>query len=468
VNRLTKAQFLPLMLFSTIAVVVSGVRAEDAIAPHAAALSREYSRIVAAVGDAVVHIATVRVVEAPPGPEELLREFFGRPAPDHRQRDQYRQQGLGSGVIVSDDGYILTNSHVVQDATRLTVVLGDQRRFEAQIIGVDAATDLAVVKIDAADLTAAPLGDSDALLAGNLVLAIGSPFGLTYSVSAGIVSATGRVNIGIAEYEDFIQTDAAINPGNSGGPLVNMNAQIVGINTAIVSRTGGFMGLGFAVPINLARSVMQSIITSGRVIRGWLGVSIQDLTPELAAALNLEQQQGALISDIIADTPAAAADLQRGDLVVAVNGDSVASAGDLRNLVARIQPGTATELTVVRNGQPQQVQVVVGERPRAGAEAPPAPPALGLQLRELTDELRQRLDIDVDRGVFVSGVRRGSQAALAGIRPGMVIVQVNRQDIDSVGEFHAALAQAEADQPILLLVSYRGATNYVLLRQESD
>ncbi len=344
-------------------LAVAALRSPAETAPLATRLGREFNEISEMVGPAVVSITTVHLVEARAlGP---LEEFFERRLPEgfrfEAPEREFRRHGLGSGVIVSEEGYILTNNHVVAEAERLTVTLQDQRQFEAEVIGTDPPSELAVLKIDGDDLPTAVMGDSDALVPGEFVIAIGNPFGLTHTVTVGNVSATGRADMGIAEYEDFIQIDATINPGNSGGPLVNTEGQVVGVNTAIIGQAGGTHGIGFAVPSRMAQAVMREIIEESRVVRGWLGVSIQDLTPRLAEALSTERQQGALVGAILPDSPAAASELERGDLIFQVNDQEIADSRELRRYVAELPPGSQAMASAI---QQEQVLLLVSFRGR--------------------------------------------------------------------------------------------------------
>ncbi|HXX56634.1 MAG TPA: Do family serine endopeptidase, partial [Thermodesulfovibrionales bacterium] len=297
--------------------------------------SRAFSEIVAAVSPAVVNISSTKVIrrDSPAFSEDPFFDFFN-PFHDFGLPKKWKEQSLGSGVIVSKDGYIITNNHVVEQSEDIRVTLYDRRSFRGKVVGADPKTDIAVVKISADDLPTAPWGDSDRLQVGEFVLAIGNPFGLSHTVTMGIISAVGRANVGIADYEDFIQTDAAINPGNSGGPLVNIKGELIGINTAIFSRSGGYQGIGFAVPSNMARLVMDQLMKQGRIVRGWLGVSIQDVTPELSQKFGLKDARGALVSDVTKGSPAEKAGIARGDIILEFNGKEITSVGGLRNLVA--------------------------------------------------------------------------------------------------------------------------------------
>lgn len=329
-------------------------------------LSGAIAEVAEAARPAVVNISTTSTVTVEQNPfgnmfnDPFFRRFFGDQF-DHGHKRKYKSSALGSGVIVTGDGYILTNNHVVKGADEIKVTLFDKREFKGKVVGTDPRTDLAVIKIKAKDLPTLRLGESGKLKTGDVVLAIGNPFGLNQTITMGIVSAVGRSNIGLADLEDFIQTDAAINPGNSGGALVNSSGELVGINTAIFSTSGGYMGIGFAIPTDMARSVMDSIIKSGKVVRGWLGVSIQDLTPDLAASLDIKETSGALISGVEKDSPADKAGLKRGDLITGVNGKKVADSTSLRNMISAAAPGTKVSVAIIRDGKKQAKTVTLGE-----------------------------------------------------------------------------------------------------------
>ncbi len=396
--------------------------------------------------------------------EDFDRFFFEMPMPE-----EFVQRGLGSGVIISEDGYILTNNHVVARADEVEVHLSDRRSFRARVVGTDDKTDLAVLKIEATSLVPAQLGDSDALEVGQWVLAIGSPFGLDQTVTAGIISAKGRANVGIADYEDFIQTDAAINPGNSGGPLVNLRGEVIGINTAIASRTGAFMGVGFAIPSNMAIAVKDAIIKIGRVERGWLGVSLQPLTEELAQSFGYSSTQGALISDVLPDQPGAKAGLQPGDIIVEFNARPIESANQLRNLVAATPPGTKVTIGVFRKGQRLTLQAVLTLRDDRLAAAGPRGQEflgnLGLRVQPLTPEIAQQLDLpENERGVVVMQVEPGSLAAMAGIQPGDLIQAVGDRPVNSVADLREALQELSQGRGIRLQIRRGDARLFVFLR----
>jgi serine protease Do len=412
--------------------------------------------------------------------DPFLRRFFGGDPfgnQDDQQPSQRQEHGLGSGVIVSPEGYILTNNHVVENATDITVQLSDKRQMKGKVIGADPRSDIAVVQIQATGLTAMKLGDSAKLRVGDIVLAIGNPFGLNETVTMGIVSATGRRNTELTPaqgYADFIQTDAAINPGNSGGALVNARGELIGINTAIYSGNGGNLGIGFAIPVNMARGIMEQILKTGKVSRGYLGISIQDVTPELAQAFKLSTNDGVLVGDVSADSPGAKAGLQKGDVVVALNGQSVSDAEDLRLRVSQTVPGSAVKLDVVRDGQKKQMGATLGELPetaeragtgRGGGSTPEQSDTVlsGLSVGPLTSDIAEQLKLPGGvRGVVVMNVDPDSKAGEAGLQRGDVIQEVNRRAVNSIEQFRAAVRDA-GNSPILLLVNHGGQTGYSVI-----
>jgi len=438
-----------------------------------------FSEIVRRTGPAVVNISTVTLLEDSTAPEgsffdnPFLRDFFGFPHPNRPDTRRRREQSLGSGVIVSPEGLIMTNNHVVEGAAEITVTLSDRNEYPATVVGTDPKTDLAVLRIDGGKaLPTLAWGDSDRIEVGEFVLAIGSPFGLARTVTLGIISAKGRANVGIADYEDFIQTDAAINPGNSGGPLVNTRGEMIGINTAIFSQSGGYQGIGFAVPSNMARGILDQLLESGRVSRGWLGVTIQDLSADMAHHFGLSDVRGALIGDIMEDSPAAEAGLRRGDIILRFAGRPVRDVAALRNAVATTKPGSRVEIEVWRDNGRQRLKATVSERPgetrpgeRAGRERP-APARglpLGLRVADLTREIRRQLGIAPgEKGVVVVKVRPGSAAEAAGLRRGDVIQELNRRPVESVRAFEQAAAEAEGPS-LLLYVNRNGRRSFVTL-----
>ncbi|MGE0471904.1 MAG: DegQ family serine endoprotease [Nitrospira sp.] len=401
--------------------------------------------------------------------DPFFRRFFGEeferrmPAP----RD-FQQQGLGSGVIVSSDGYIITNNHVVEGADELSVSLPDKRTFKAKVIGTDPKTDVAVIKIDAANLPALPWGDASQLEVGEMVLAVGNPFGLSQTVTMGIISAIGRANVGIVDYEDFIQTDAAINPGNSGGALVNLRGELIGINTAIFSRSGGYMGIGFAIPSSMAKSVMQSLIKHGKVIRGWLGVSIQDVTPDLAKEFGAAENTGALVGDVMEDSPASKANLERGDILTAYNGAPVRDSNHLRSLVAETLPGTTARLSVLRDKKPLDLTITVGELPKELAKAGRDGSGKGEHaLTGLTVEnARQSGRSKTSSGVVVTDLEPESSAERAGLQKGDVIHEINRKPVKDLKDFERLVSQLAPRSPALVLIKRGNSTIFLSIGGE--
>jgi len=402
--------------------------------------------------------------------DEFFRRFFEFGTPFPTPQEGYVTEGLGSGVVVSSDGYILTNYHVVRGADEVEVRLPGGRKYTGKIVGGDEDTDVAVLKIDASGLTAAPLGDSDKVEVGDWVVAIGNPFGLEQTVTVGVVSAKGRANVGIADYEDFIQTDAAINPGNSGGPLVNLRGEVIGINTAIATRTGSYAGVGFAIPINMARSVMDSIIKKGRVVRGWLGVVIQPLDEDLAKSFGFPSTKGALVSDVDPDGPGAKGGIRGGDIIVEFNGRKIEDTKDLRNAVAATPPGSRVPVRIFRDGHYLTLRVKVGERKAGKARfalrgGQAAAEQLGITVRNLTPELASRLGYSEDEtGVVVTAVEPGSLAYRAGIRTGDLIVRVAGEPVKNVNDFERAMAKHDLSKGIRMLVKSGGFMRYVFLR----
>jgi serine protease Do len=399
------------------------------------------------------------------GEDEFFDRFFNFPWPP----EQFEQQGLGSGVIVSEDGYIVTNYHVVAGADEVKVHLSDKRALTAKIVGTDRPTDLAVLKVEARDLHPARLGDSSKMQVGDWVLAIGSPFGLEQTVTAGIVSAVGRANVGITDYEDFLQTDAAINPGNSGGPLVNLRGEVIGINTAIASRSGGYQGVGFAIPSNIVKFVFDSIVNRGGVNRGYLGAMIQDLTPELAESFGYKSTEGVLIGDVVPDGPAAKAGLRSGDIVTSFQGKKVTNAAELRLAVAGTAPGTRVKLEVVRNGERQTVEVTVGkldERQLAsGRGDSDSTDELGITVEDVTAELANRFGLSANEsGVVVTHVEPGSLAARVGIRAGDLIVAVGNKTVRDLKDYRDAMKNVDLKRGVRLQVMREGTRRFVFIR----
>src|SRR5437867_5872724 len=385
-----------------------------------------------------------------------------------------RQYGQGSGVIVSADGYIITNNHVVADAIDVDVLLADRRQFKGRVVATDPKTDVAVVKIEARGLSPAPWGDSSRLAVGDFVLAIGNPLGLNQTVTFGIVSAVGRADVGIADYEDFIQTDAPINPGNSGGALVNIKGELIGINTAIASTTGGSVGVGFAIPSNMAKAAMQSLLKTGRVIRGFLGASTQDVTPLLGKLFKLPDVKGAIITDLMPKGSAEKAGLRRGDVVVRFDGKEVVDGGRLRNLVAASAIGSKHRVDMIRDGKPTLVELVIQEAPRervrrtstTNSVEPAGHPLGGLLVDELTPASARQLGLSSMTGAVVDNVEEGSLAEAAGLLPGDLILEVNRQPVPNLAAYQQLVDPIKPKDLTLLMINRQGTVLYVPIEGE--
>lgn len=440
-----------------------------------------FTEIARVVTPAVVNISTTRVVKSPGGEplspffnDPFFRDFFGDEFfRRFRIPKERREQSLGSGVIVTQDGYIVTNNHVIEKATEIKVVLSDKREFKGKVVGVDTKTDVAVIKIDAKEPPTIPWGDSDKLQVGEYVLAVGNPFGLTNTVTMGIISAVGRANVGIAEYEDFIQTDAAINPGNSGGALVNIKGELIGINTAIFSRSGGYQGIGFAVPANMVKAVMESLVKEGKVVRGWLGVSIQEMTTDLAKQFGVKDLKGALVGDVVEGSPAEKAGIRRGDVIVEYNGKIIENVSHLRNMVAQTPIGTKSKIKLVRDKKEQEIEVIIGELPKEVEKAESLPGeqvegenvALeGIAVQDLTSEIAQELGLSkAIKGVVISGIDSGSLAEEAGLREGDVIQEMNREPIKGLKDYNRVVSKLKSDEVVLLLINRGERTLFVTI-----
>jgi serine protease Do len=410
--------------------------------------------------------------------DDFFRRFFGDQVPGGRMprhsMEMPRQQGIGSGVIATKDGYILTNNHVVDGADEVKVALQDGRDFTAKVIGRDPKTDIAVIKIDAKDLPAVPMADSEKVEVGDVVLAIGNPFGIGQTVTKGIVSATGRAGAVGLDYEDFIQTDAAINPGNSGGALVDAEGRLIGINTAILSRSGGNQGIGFAIPVNLARDVMENLVKDGHVTRGYLGVMIQDVTPSLAKEFKLKEATGALVGDVTPKSPAEKAGLESGDLILDYNGKKVSDSRHLKLEVARTQPGETVPVKILRDGQTKTLEVTVKPLPGTENIAKNDKPEAddngtlnGVTVADLDRGARQQFDIPATvKGVVVTDVDQNSVAAEAGLKPGDVIQEINRKAVRTAEEA-VKMTEKGADKTTLLRVWREGGSRFVVVDESN-
>jgi len=435
---------------------------------------RGYSAVVKQVLPAVVNISSTKIIKPdvsqsrePQGMDPLFRQFFGDDFFNHfGVPKQRRERSLGSGVIVSAEGYILTNNHVVDHATEVMVALHDKREFKARVVGTDQRTDIAVLKIDGSNLPSLTLADSSRVAVGDIVLAIGDPFGVGQTVTQGIVSATGRSGLGIEQVEDFIQTDAPINPGNSGGALVDVEGRLIGINTAIIGNSGGSQGIGFAVPINMVRNDMDQIIAHGKVEQAYLGILPQDVTPALAKSFNSEAK-GALVGDVTPNSPAANSGLKAGDIILDVDGQTIADANQLRLKIGMMRPGTQVSLSVVRDGEPLTLVAKLDEalsgRREASSEHDPSSSHLdGVTVDNITPEVAQGMNLSPNtQGVVVQEVNPDSQAAESGLQPGDVIQQVNHQTVKDMKDFDKAVSSAEKDRPVLLLVDRGGSTMFL-------
>ncbi len=426
------------------------------------------AEIVDAVKPAVVNISTTRTIKTQGGfdpffDDPFFRRFFGERFKAPKER---KSSGLGSGVIVESNGYILTANHVVQGSEEIKVTLSDKREFKGKIVGTDAMSDIAVIKIEAKDLPVVKMGDSSKLRVGETVLAIGSPYGLSQTVTMGIVSAVGRANVGIADYEDFIQTDAAINPGNSGGALVNVRGELVGINTAIFSTSGGYQGIGFAVPTSMAKAVMESLISKGKVIRGWIGVAIQNLTPELAKQFNLSEEKGVLIGDVVEDGPADKAGLQRGDVIIEFDGKKIEDPNQLRNKVAVTEPGQEIEVKIIRDGTSIMKKIIIGELPseiHKPAKGEYDNSLSGVSVQNITPELIERLGLPSKiYGVIVEDIDEESQA-FGILKEGDIILEINKQRITNIKDYDKVVSKIKPGSEILLLIYRERASIYITL-----
>jgi serine protease Do len=421
------------------------------------------------LGPVVVNISTTPIIKEAPAPfesedplSEFWRRFFGENVPP-----DFRRQGLGSGFIIDRDGTIVTNNHVIENAQKIVVRLpNNDRQFTAKVIGSDEKTDLAVIKIDVkGNLPVAPLGDSDRLKVGEWIVAMGSPFGLQNTITAGIVSAKSR-QIGAGPYDDFIQTDASINPGNSGGPLINMQGEVVGINTAIFSRTGGNIGIGFAIPINVAKELLPELKTKGKVTRGWLGVGIQRVTPDIAEFLGMEGARGALVADVAVGSPAERAGIRVRDVIVEYAGKPIKESSDLPFMVARTRVGSRVTITVLRDRKEISLTVTIAEL-KDETVAVPAPARekdFGLTVQNLTAEIARTLGLKRAQGVVITAVERGSPADDAGLRRADVILEINRETVRTLSEYRQAIAGLKKGELSLFLVQRGQTTSFVTLR----
>jgi len=446
----------------------------------AAELPGSFADMVAKKGPAVVNVYSTKVIKGHPSfgmpygddqnVPEFFKKFFDMPGPNGNQPEHdQRTQSLGSGVIISADGYIVTNNHVVENADEIKVRCTNHEEYDAKVIGRDPKTDVALIKIEPKDgLTYITFGNSDTLRVGDWVVAIGNPFGLENTVTAGIVSGKGR-SLGNNPYENFIQTDAAINMGNSGGPLLDMNGDLVGINTAIYSRSGGSIGLGFAIPANMVKNVVEQLKENGQVVRGWLGVMIQQVTADLAKEFGLDRPHGALVGEVMKDSPADKAGIKQGDVIISFMGKDIDQMSELPAIVAQTKVGTKAEVTVVRKGKKKVLTVEIGkldEEKLAKSEGGESTVSdkLGLTVQELTPELAKSLNIEDRKGLIVSDVDPNSPAAMSGIKRGAIILEVNQQPVEKLSELNKILDGTKEGDNLLLLIKEGDHTRYVVLK----
>jgi serine protease Do len=453
---------------------------DPAVVAPAEQLSRAFTMVANHVRPAVVSVYSEKKItltqpEIPfPFGDDFFRRFFGGQAPQAPQPRQYHgeERGMGSGMILDKEGHILTNYHVVRDVDDIKVRLAGGQTFEADIVGTDPKTDVAVIRIKGSvpeNLPVISLGDSDALHAGDLVLAIGAPFGLLHTVTSGIISATGRSNVGIVDYEDFLQTDAAINPGNSGGPLVNMRGQVIGMNSAIATGVGQFAGVGFAIPSNLIKTMLPKLIKGEKIVRGQLGVMIQDMSPALAKQFGLTQPEGVLVSQVNQDSAAEKAGLKAGDVILRYDGQAATDVRQLRNLVASTLPGTKVKIDILRNGKAKTLTATIGTQSEEASAQPSETGAgqlskLGLTVQTLTPDLAKQLGVSVENGVAITDVGESSVAALAGLQKGDVIVEADHQPVADVDALEQVLAKAKNKEQVLLRVARQGGSLFVVLQ----
>ena len=446
---------------------ISDKEASDVLSKFGDAMARVAERVT----PAVVNISTSRTVKTPTNPlfnDPFFRRFFGENPEGVQKR---KTMSLGSGFIAKSDGYIITNNHVVEGAEDIVVTLsGNEKQYKGKVIGVDSRTDVAVIKINETNLPTLLWGDSDKLKPGEMILAIGNPYGLRHTVTMGIISALGRVGMGISDYEDFIQTDAAINPGNSGGPLVNVKGEVIGVTNAIFSTSGGYQGIGFAIPANMVKNVMDGIISQGKVVRGWLGVQIQPLTADLARQFNLKDEVGVLLVDVAEGGPAAKGGLKRGDVVVEYDGKKITDPFHFKNMVAETRPGKQVAIKIIRDGSPLTATVTIGELPsdqKAVARVETENALKGVSVQELTEEYRQKMNIpEREKGVVVNNISEDSPA-LGVLNKGDIILEINRKTVADTKEYNVVTSGIESSQDVLALIVRNGVRQYVTIPAKS-
>ena len=464
-----------MLLIGIMTFFMTGWGAQAALAGSEKQVPASFADLADAVKHSVVNISTTQVIKGTP-----LQPFFGPNAPNggffgddffkhffgNIPRGQMKTHALGSGFVISDDGLILTNNHVIEKATEIKVKTVSGREYDAKIVGRDPKTDLGLIKVKPDSDFPKPvrLGDSDAIRVGDWVMAVGNPFGLGQTVTTGIISAKGRI-IGAGPYDDFLQTDAAINPGNSGGPLFNMEREVIGINTAIIARG---QNIGFAIPINMAKKLLPQLKT-GKIVRGWLGVIIQDITPELAKSFGLKETKGVLISEVSDNSPAEKGGLKRGDIIISLDGKKMKNGHILSLLVAETQPNTSVKVEIVRDGKEKTIEIMIGTMPqKTEGQLPEKATTWGLTVQDITPELAQQLGLRPDeQGVIISDVQAETPAAEAGLHRGDVVKEVNHQGIHNLNEYNQALEKVKKSESMLLLIKRGSGTLYVVLKSAS-
>lgn len=428
-------------------------------------LSKFNEQLVKVTNSAIPTVVSISAEKKAGNPRESKRMPMPFPVPKEAK-------ALGSGVIIDKRGYIVTNNHVVKNTKSITITLFDKRTFPCELVGSDPATDIAVIKISGTvpqDLPVAVMADSDTLKVGEIAIAIGNPFGFGHTVTMGIISATGREGFGLADYEYFIQTDAAINPGNSGGALININGKLIGINTAIFSRNGGYMGIGFAIPSNMVKQVVDELINKGKVTRGWLGVYIQNITPEIAKNFKFEGRKGVLVADIMKDSPAKNAKIEIGDIIISVNGVEVSDINQLRRYVASLKPGSTAKVKIFRGGQELEREVLIAELP-AQAQAPEEKmeevDTIGMRVGDITEENAYKFRITDTTGVIVLEIQEQSPAYEAGMMVGDIIKEIENTPVENVDKYNELLKQYEKKETLLLLVKRGGIHKFVVIKKQ--
>jgi serine protease Do len=474
-SKTLKAVGISTLLFAITLTAAPWARSEDSSIPGARVaeeLSQAFERVAENITPSVVTISTEsKPKKRKPGQSDPFGDLFGENSP---LGPNPPSRGLGTGVIVDEQGHIITNNHVIGESSEVTVRLSNERTVKAKVVGTDPRTDLAVIKIKVKEELPKPakLGDSEKLKIGEWVVAAGASFGLDNTITAGIVSAKGRAISGGAQYEDFIQTDAAINPGNSGGPLVNLRGEVVGINTAIVSKSGGYMGIGFAIPVNMAKQVLESLISNGKVTRGWLGVGIQNLNEDLARSFDYSDTEGALVGHVDRKGPAHKAGLQQGDIIVQLGNSKIKNVNQLRNLVASIKPGTSTDLTILRAGKKETRSVTIGELPNTPTEVEPEVDGsvedLGVTVEEFDQSSPRKPRTDRTEGLVITQVEPQGLAARADLQPGDIIVSINGKEVSTIEEFRTMTEKADLKKGLRLVIESQGMERFAILRESAE